>query len=319
MDAAERAIFAEVIRGLVAERTGSELDAALGGVGWVEALTEDRPAAVAILFEAQGEANVTSSGLDQVLATALGLPDPVPAAIVLPPLQQTGPPGALDGSRLIVRGVGTATLARGGAVVIVAPGEPNDNAFVVPASALKTEAVSGLDPALGLIELSGALDIASLPSALPVDWAAASAVGQLALGHELVGASRAMLELARAHALERIQFGRPIASFQAVRHRLAESLVASEAAAALLITAWDAPSPAMSAMAKGLSGRSARTVARHCQQVLAGIGFTAEHPFHHFFRRTIVLDQLLGASSMLTRQLGADVLATGSLPASFPL
>ena len=106
-----------------------------------------------------------------------------------------------------------------------------------------------------------------------------------------------MLELARLHALERIQFGRPISSFQAVRHRLAESLVAIEAAAGLLDAVWDEPGPATAALAKGLAGRSARTVARHAQQVLAGIGFTTEHPFHLFFRRAVVLDQLLGAGS----------------------
>ena len=48
--------------------------------------------------------------------------------------------------------------------------------------------------------------------------------------------------------------------------------------------------------------------------MLAGIGFTTEHPLHRYVRRTIVLDQLLGAGSVLTRQLGADVLASGTLP-----
>ena len=113
-----------------------------------------------------------------------------------------------------------------------------------------------------------------------------------------------MLELARTHALERVQFGRPIATFQAVRHRLAESLVALEAAAALLDAAWEDPSPVTAGMAKAFAGRSARTVARHCQQVLAGIGFTTEHPLHLSVRRTIVLDQLLGAGSVLTAAAG---------------
>ena len=72
-------------------------------------------------------------------------------------------------------------------------------------------------------------------------------------------------------------------------------------------------------MAKAFAGRSARTAARHCQQVLAGIGFTTEHPLHLFIRRTIVLDQLLGAGSVLTRQLGADILDSGTLPPAFPL
>ena len=128
-----------------------------------------------------------------------------------------------------------------------------------------------------------------------------------------------MLELACQHAIERMQFGRPIAMFQAVRHRLAESLIAIEAADSLVAGAWDEPSPVLAAMAKGMAGRGARTAAKHCQQVLAGIGFTTEHPFHHFYKRVVVLDQLLGAGSALTRQLGTDVLATGTLPPSFAL
>jgi alkylation response protein AidB-like acyl-CoA dehydrogenase len=60
-------------------------------------------------------------------------------------------------------------------------------------------------------------------------------------------------------------------------------------------------------------------VARHCQQVLAGIGFTTEHPLHRSIRRTIVLDQLLGAGSVLTRTLGAEILSSATLPVPFPL
>jgi alkylation response protein AidB-like acyl-CoA dehydrogenase len=104
-----------------------------------------------------------------------------------------------------------------------------------------------------------------------------------------------------------------------VRHRLAEGLVVIEAAAALLDAAWDEPSQVTAAMAKGLAGRSARTVVRHAQQVLAGIGFTTEHPLHRYIRRTLVLDQLLGAGTVLTRRLGADMLETGTLPPTFPL
>jgi alkylation response protein AidB-like acyl-CoA dehydrogenase len=72
-------------------------------------------------------------------------------------------------------------------------------------------------------------------------------------------------------------------------------------------------------MAKAFAGRSGRTVAGHCQQVLAGIGFTTEHPLHHFVRRTLVLDQLLGAGTDLTRHLGGRVLGSGRLPPAFPL
>src|SRR5690606_40353979 len=64
--------------------------------------------------------------------------------------------------------------------------------------------------------------------------ATATAAGRRALGWWLLGSGHAMLSLARTHALERVQFGRPLASFQAVRHRLAETLVALDAAEAAL-------------------------------------------------------------------------------------
>ena len=58
---------------------------------------------------------------------------------------------------------------------------------------------------LGLVEVSGTFDVGTATQQGAVDWVGAVAVGQLALGSELVGAARAMLELARTHALERIQ------------------------------------------------------------------------------------------------------------------
>jgi alkylation response protein AidB-like acyl-CoA dehydrogenase len=150
-------------------------------------------------------------------------------------------------------------------------------------------------------------------------WEAAIALAQLAVGHELVGASRTMLELAREHALERIQFGRPIATFQAIRHRLADSLVAIEAAEGVLDAAWLDQSRQTAAMAKAVAGRGARTAARHCQQVLAGMGFTTEHPLHRYVRRVLVLDQLLGSGKTLTRELGNAVIASRTLPPLPPL
>jgi hypothetical protein len=319
MDAAERALFADTVRQLTVQHTEDELDAALDGLGWSEALAEDRPTAVSVLFEAAGEANAASSALDVVLCSVLAPSGSDAFAVALPPLRTCDAPARIDGSQVTVHGLATRTLGRHDTVVVVASAKGGHASLVVPSSALKVEHIRGLDPDLGLVEVTGSLEQSSLAGGASTDWSAAVAVGQLAVGHELVGAARAMLELARVHALERMQFGRPIASFQAVRHRLAESLVAIEAAAALLAAVWDGPEPVFAAMAKAVAGRSARTVARHSQQVLAGIGFTTEHPFHRYLRRIVVLDQLLGAGSELTRGLGGDVLHSGSLPSKFPL
>jgi hypothetical protein len=135
-----------------------------------------------------------------------------------------------------------------------------------------------------------------------------------AVGWWLVGSARAMLALARQHALDRVQFGKPIAGFQAVRHRLAETLVAIEGAEATLGLPGD-DSPDLTAMlAKAAAGKAALTAAKHCQQVLGGIGFTEEHDLHRHVKRALVLDGLLGSSRELTRRAGAGLRARGSAP-----
>jgi hypothetical protein len=145
------------------------------------------------------------------------------------------------------------------------------------------------------------------PGSDPVPLAA----GRRALGWWLTGTGRAMLSLARSHALDRIQFGRPLASFQAVRHRLAETLVALDGAEATLLAARDDLS---CLLAKAAAGHAALTAARHCQQVLGGLGFTAEHGLHRHVRRALVLDGLLGSSGELTREVGVLLRKERSAP-----
>jgi hypothetical protein len=209
----------------------------------------------------------------------------------------------------LVRGLATSTR-RADLVASI------DGAAVVVGDAVTPRADHGIDPDLGLVEVQGEVTPSDVT---PVDWSAGVQLAQLALAHELVGVSRRALALAREHALERIQFDQPIARFQAVRHRLAETLVAIETAAAVLDAAWLDPSPVAAAMAKATSGRSARVAAKHCQQVLAGIGFTTEHDLHRYLRLIWTLDQLFGSSAVLTKQLGQDLLACRELPPLLPL
>jgi Acyl-CoA dehydrogenase, C-terminal domain len=143
------------------------------------------------------------------------------------------------------------------------------------------------------------------------------AAGRRALGWWLIGSSRAMLSLARQHAIDRVQFGRPISSFQAIRHRLAEALVAIEGAEATLQAATEEledPDGLACLLAKAAAGQAALTTTRHCQQVLAGIGFTAEHQLHRHVKRALILDGLLGSARELTREAGAALRAKGSAP-----
>ncbi len=100
-----------------------------------------------------------------------------------------------------------------------------------------------------------------------------------------------------------------------MRHRLAESLVAIETAGAALDAAWEDGSGDNAAIAKALAGRGARITARHCQQVLARASASPPNILCTVYvRRALVLDQLLGSSTLLTRELGARVTSTGGLP-----
>jgi hypothetical protein len=311
IDGDDLALFARSLGHATAESSGAALDIALVDLGWHEALTADRRTAVSLLFELQGRAGTTSAALDAVLAGALGA-DPHRVAVLLPPLGRTEPPGTADG---VVRGVATQAIRRA-EEVLVAAGDGVVRA--VAATDLDVRAVGGLDPELGLVSVAGDVT-AARPAGTTAAWPDAVAAGQLALAHELVGTGRAMLDLARRHALERIQFGRPIARFQAVRHRLADVLVAVDTAADVAGAAWDDGSPLTASVAKAVAGRAARLSARHCQQVLAGIGFTTEHPLHTFVRRAMVLDRLLGDSRSLTAAMGADLLRDRRLPPMLPL
>jgi len=304
MDTAERELFTAALRQAAASPA---FEQGLEDMGWADALADDRRTAVATLFEIQGDHDVTSTALDTVIATALGLDKlGLDGRIVLPAVGGHAAPGTVDGNRLCVRGVCRGTPA-GDVIAVTAAG------YQVLQD-VRMRPIAGMAPSLDLVEVSAdvALDIAG-----PADWSAGVAAAHLALAHELVGTSRAMLRLGREHALEREQFGRPIASFQAVRHRLAEALIAVEAAQAAADAAWLAPGTEI--LAKAVAGRSARIVARHAQQVLAGMGFTTEHPFHRYLRRALLLDGLFGSSRTLARDVATEVLRTKRLPQPIPL
>jgi hypothetical protein len=322
MDASDIELFERSVRQATERHTGDALDRALLGLGWLDALADDPYTAVSILFPLQGGANATLHALDQVVTRALGLRPTDADAVVLPALGTRSAPGELDDDRISIRGLGTGAL-HVAAEAVAAATSPDDDAPIivtVPTSELKLRAVIGIDPDCGLVEvIADGVGCRVCGDAGGHSWEAAVVLSQVALSYEILGAARTMLALAREHALDRIQYGRPISSFQAVRHRLAETLVVIEAAEALAAAAREAPSPELASIAKSLAGRGAQTAARHCQQVLAGIGFTAEHPFHRCYRRILLLDQLFGSAHSLTSEFGDQLLRSRRLPALLPL
>jgi hypothetical protein len=108
-----------------------------------------------------------------------------------------------------------------------------------------------------------------------------------------LGAAEGALDLALAHASTRVQFGKPIGSFQAVRHLLAWAR--TDCAAVLEVSRQAgsldlAAPPHFDEIAKALAGRNGRRACERALQVLGGIGFTAEHDHHHFHSRVLALD-----------------------------
>ena len=322
LDDAEVDILVTAIRDAAGSRSGAALDDSLAEIGWSDALASAPRAAAGSLFEAQGAACSTSGALGQLLLTTLGVPE-VSAAVVLPALGSTTPPttGHTDAAEVQVRGLGLAGLGAADSAVLLRAAQDGSLSWATaPVAKLSPRAVQGLDGEAGLFEVDARVDLAgSTWAPLTADWADAVALARLAVGHELVGTMRSMLELAREHALARVQFDRPIARFQAVRHRLAEALVAVEGSSAALDGAWSDRSPTTAAIAKAACGHGAVTVRRHCQQVLAGIGFTTEHDLHRYVRRSMLLDGLFGSARSITAELGAQVLLQRALPRVLPL
>jgi hypothetical protein len=315
MDAAERALLASTVSDALGRADGpAAVDAALADVGWLEMLAAEPHAAVAIVFTALGRTNGTATALDDVVAVALGAPPRPDLAVVLPPFGTWHPPGWLDAERCRVYGLATGRAATANELLVVGAAGRDACAVTVPREAAEVRAVGGIDPDTRLHVVRAETAVAVDNRFEPDRWDAAVAAGRRAVGRQLAGASRAMLDLACAHAIDRVQFGRPIAGFQAVRHRLADVLVAIEALEATLDAADDAPGDLTAALAKATAGRTARIAATHCQQVLAGIGFTTDHPFHRYLKRTMALDGLFGTADEIALDLGRHLLATRKVP-----
>ncbi len=129
------------------------------------------------------------------------------------------------------------------------------------------------------------------------------------LAFEAVGGAARCLEMSVAYAKERKQFGRPIGSFQAVKHACADMLVAVESArSAAYYAGWaastDDPELRIAApLAKAYCADAYYSVAAETIQVHGGIGFTWEHDAHLYFKRAKTTQLMLGHSSAWRAEL----------------
>jgi alkylation response protein AidB-like acyl-CoA dehydrogenase len=135
----------------------------------------------------------------------------------------------------------------------------------------------------------------------------------ISIAFEQLGGADRCLELARDYALERHTFGRPIASYQAIKHRLADMYVKNELARSIAYyAAWALASaatelPRAAAMARVASSDAFGFAAREGIQIHGGIGVTREASPHLFFRRARHLSLVCGAPDGWAERLAADL------------
>jgi Acyl-CoA dehydrogenase, C-terminal domain len=321
MDADELALLDATISRVVGAADGHDLTGALDGFGWLELLEADPGAAVPLVFAAQGRSVRWSSALHDVLSAGLAefgdLPPQVTSVVVPLPLSDVAGrhgsdglviDGFLFGARPTAEWLVTATDDGRGQVTV--SGSPIQLATLTP--------VRGLDPDVGVQRVSAVVrDGRTIAEgdAAQAWWTTSVASARRALTHQMCGGLATMIELARTHATERRQFGRPIGSFQAVRHKLAEAHVALAGATAVADGVWESDDQWLASMtAKLVCSRACRVIVRHSQQVLAGVGFTAEHPYHGAMKRALVIDRILGDADELAPLVGRELMKRGDAP-----
>jgi alkylation response protein AidB-like acyl-CoA dehydrogenase len=285
---------------------------------------------VAIAIEEAGAALAAVPLLATATATAAIDPDMQAAADLLPGLADgttvaalafgdPGDPCRAEPDADAVRLTGVAHHVLDGAaadVVVVAARLPggDDALFAVSIADCARTAHPTLDQTRGQASL-GFTGAPARRVSRPGDGgaAAARALGLLraALAVESVGVARAALSTVVTHLTTRKQFGVPLATFQALRHRVADLHVGIEAATS---SAWYAVRvagagefPTAAAVAKLVATEAAYTVTAQAIQLLGGIGFTWEHDAHRYFKRATANRLLAGDPVMLRRALARSV------------
>ena len=308
LDANELELIRNSVRHLL-EGGPSGFTAGLAELGWADLYEADQAAAVGVLAEEVGRAAAAVPLLSTVLAQALAHPG---AAVVLPPLARgdgSGVPGVRAGDDVAINGLVEPGLGLPAAYLLATDG----GVVAVDAAGLLTHPSAAGDPAYALTAVSGLLPHGPV-IADTAQWAAAFAVGRRALAAALTGLAERMLHDANEYVLVRQQFGRPIGSFQTVKHRLADVHVAVTAARAGTATAWGDGTELSAMAALCLAAKALRLASTHCHQVHGGIAFTTEHGFHTLIRRGQSWIGLLGHPDDLTRVIGERLVAGRSVP-----
>jgi len=217
-------------------------------------------------------------------------------------LQASGSGGdaTLTGEKMFVLDGGIANL-----IIVAAKGGSGTSLYAVQgdASGLTRTSLSTMDQTRKQAKLEFDNTPAKLIGTEGQGWSVLEKVLDLAavgLAAEQVGGAQFVLEMAVQYAKDRIQFGRPIGSFQAIKHKCADMLLEVESAkSAAYYAAWCAAEmndelPSVASLAKAYCSEAYFHAAAENIQIHGGIGFTWEHPAHLYFKRAKSSELLFG-------------------------
>lgn len=164
------------------------------------------------------------------------------------------------------------------------------------------EPVATMDPTRRLARVRAQATAPVAPDPGLADTAA------ILLAAEQIGAAERCLELTVEYAKNRVQFGRPIGSFQALKHRMADVYVTIAAAKAVVDEACVQPTPVNAATARLAAIQALDIAAAEGIQMHGGIAITWEHDMHLYFKRAHGSAHLLESSRDVLRRLESEVL-----------
>lgn len=153
------------------------------------------------------------------------------------------------------------------------------------------------------------------PGAVTAGLTRALQVASVAKCAEMVGGAERVLDIAVEYARERVQFGRPIGSFQAIQHRCADMLMDLQCArwltykAAAMIDRGQ-PDPALIAKAKIFCNGSYRRIVRQGHQIMGGVGYCEDHPMPLYFRHARMAETTFGDSDAHLAMLANHLLGS---------
>ncbi len=227
----------------------------------------------------------------------------------------------LDGEKRFVLDGCTADLIVAVARVPGSKGLAGLSLFTLPSDAegLERRPLQALDPTRKLAHLTfRGVRAESLgePEGAAAPLTRVLVEAAVALANEMVGGAQRMLDSAVDYAKLRMQFGRQIGSFQAVKHKCADMLLEVELAksaayrAAAAVADGEAEAPALASLAKAAASDAYLAAAANCIQIHGGVGFTWENDTHLWFKRAKASEAFLGDAvyhrELMMRHMGDD-------------